>query len=93
MFKLFLKHANMQDANFGHTTAATDILKTSTSLINLKKLFQWANIFILFFFHLQERYAKKAFQYFSPSKIMANLIYVLSISARKCISLYHAHSH
>ena len=46
MFKLFLKHANMQDANFGHTTAATDILKTSTSLINLKKLFQWANIFI-----------------------------------------------
>ena len=30
MFKLFLKHAYMQNANFGHTTAAPDILKTSS---------------------------------------------------------------
>ena len=48
MFKLFLKHANMQNANFGHTTAAPDILKTSTLLSNLKKLFKRANIFIIY---------------------------------------------
>ena len=46
MFKLFLKHANMKNANLGHTTAAPDILKTSTSLRNLKKVFKRANIFI-----------------------------------------------
>ena len=32
MLKLFLIHANMQDANFGQTTAALEIPKTSTSL-------------------------------------------------------------
>ena len=45
MFKLFLKHANMQDANFGRTTAEADTPKTSTSLSSLKKLFKRANIF------------------------------------------------
>ena len=50
MVKLFLKHANMQNANFGRTTAAPDILKTSTSLSYLKKLFKRANIFIKIFF-------------------------------------------
>ena len=52
MFKLPLKHANMQNAYFGRITAAPDILKTLTSLSNLNKLFKWANIFTEFSFYL-----------------------------------------
>ena len=47
MLKVLLKYANMQYGSLGHTaTAAPDILKTSTSMSSLKKLFKWANIFI-----------------------------------------------
>ena len=52
MFKLSLKYANMQNANFGRITAAAHILKTLTSLSDLNKLFKRANIFTEFSFHL-----------------------------------------
>ena len=51
----------MQNANFGRRTAAPDILKTSTSLSNLNKLFKRANIFTEFFFYLQKRYENHKF--------------------------------
>ena len=53
----------MQNANFGRVTAAAEILKTSTSSSNLKKILSGLLFLYNFFFHLQERYAKKVLQY------------------------------
>ena len=65
MFKLFLKRANMQNANFSRITAAPDILKTSTSLNNLKKFFKRANIFTVFFFIYRNDMQSRNFNIFN----------------------------